>query len=279
MSVFASLRLLEITLISVALFCKELVTHHMNRIQTTIIASIIFSVAMAVLVEAKEPLKAIKQANQSGTTGQTRDVEGWTLHITDSLMAEQKQAVDAAMPFLEKQLKEIVRVVPAEAVAKLREVPIYFTLPPKGSRGTAEYHPEAKWLRENGRDPAMAKGVQVSDVASFEKETNRMPNFMLHELAHGFHDRVLSFEQSDIIAVYEHAKAAKLYDRVERSNGNGKPNTFERAYAMTDHKEYFAETTEAFFSRNDFFPFTHAELEKHDPDMFAVLQRIWGVSK
>ncbi|MEI6534715.1 MAG: hypothetical protein WCN98_05190, partial [Verrucomicrobiaceae bacterium] len=118
--------------------------------------------------------------------GPTKNVEGWTLHISEKLMAEQKQAVDAAMPFLQKQLAEIVRVVPAPAVAKMREVPIFFTLPPKGGGGTAEYHPEAEWLRENGRDTAMAKGVQVSDVASFEKETNRMPNFMLHELAHGY---------------------------------------------------------------------------------------------
>ena len=27
------------------------------------------------------------------------------------------------------------------------------------------------------------------------------------------------------------------------------------------------------------FPFNRAELEKHDPQMFTVLQRIWGVSK
>ncbi len=47
---------------------------------------------------------------------------------------------------------------------------------------------------------------------------------------------------------------------------------------MAGHKEYFAESTEAFFSRNDFFPVTRAELEKHDPHMFAVLQRVWARS-
>jgi len=38
-----------------------------------------------------------------------------------------------------------------------------------------------------------------------------------------------------------------------------------RAYAMNDAKEYFAEETEAFFGRNDFYPFTREELKKHDP--------------
>jgi len=45
---------------------------------------------------------------------------------------------------------------------------------------------------------------------------------------------------------------------------------------VTNPQEYFAETTEAYFSRNDFFPFTRAELEKHDPGMFKLLGQIWA---
>jgi hypothetical protein len=41
--------------------------------------------------------------------------------------------------------------------------------------------------------------------------------------------------------------------------------------------EYFAETTEAYFSRNDFFPFNSKELQKHDPEMFDLLTELWGV--
>jgi dipeptidyl-peptidase-4 len=217
--------------------------------------------------------------DEEATTGEKRDVEGWTLYLSAKLLKEQKAAVEAAMPFLRKQLQEIVREVPAPAVARMREIAIFFTLPPKDGKGTAEYHPEVEWLRENGRDPAMARGVQVSDVANFEQETLRMPNFILHELAHGYHDRVLGFEQKDILSAYQAAKEAKLYDRVERSRGYGKPNTFERAYAMSDHKEYFSETTEAYFSQNDFFPFNRSELIKHDPKMVAVLEKVWGVEK
>ena len=39
--------------------------------------------------------------------------------------------------------------------------------------------------------------------------------------------------------------------------------------------EYFAESTEAYFSRNDFFPFTREELKKHDPAMFELLAKLW----
>jgi dipeptidyl-peptidase-4 len=49
-----------------------------------------------------------------------------------------------------------------------------------------------------------------------------------------------------------------------------------RHYALTDHKEYFAEGTEAYFYRNDFYPFVRAELKEHDPALHALLRAIWG---
>ena len=45
---------------------------------------------------------------------------------------------------------------------------------------------------------------------------------------------------------------------------------------MANPMEYFAEASEAFFTRNDFFPFTREELKKHDPEMFAVVAKLWG---
>jgi hypothetical protein len=45
---------------------------------------------------------------------------------------------------------------------------------------------------------------------------------------------------------------------------------------MTNHKEYFAECTEAFFGTNDFYPFTKEELKQQDPDMFALLETVWN---
>jgi dipeptidyl-peptidase-4 len=102
-----------------------------------------------------------------------------------------------------------------------------------------------------------------------------MPNFALHELAHAFHDRVLGFENDPIEAAYQKAKAAGLYDRVQRQDSEGRKR-LDRAYAMTNAKEYFAECSEAFFTRNDFFPFTKDELQKHDPEMFELLSKLWG---
>ena len=88
---------------------------------------------------------------------------------------------------------------------------------------------------------------------------------------------MLGFDEPRIIACYEKAKASGKYDRVERQDSEGRKR-LDRAYAMTNHKEYFAECTEAFFAKNDFFPFTNAELKQHDPDIFALLEAVWNPS-
>lgn len=205
----------------------------------------------------------------------TRTVSGWTVHVRTNLWSSNKSATDSALELLERQLEEIRRKVPPQAVDQLQTVPLWFSSPYPGFQPTAEYHPGADWLREHGRNPAMAKGVEFTDIGDFAGEMDRMPNFALHELAHGYHDRVLGFENPEIQAAYEHARDSGRYEHVERWFGHGKPTTVERAYAMTDAHEYFAESTEAFFSRNDFFPFNRAELASHDPEMYHLLQRVW----
>ena len=65
----------------------------------------------------------------------------------------------------------------------------------------------------------MAKCVELTNVRIFAAECRRMPCFVLHEMAHAYHDQVLRFEDSDIIAAYQRARDRKSYDAVERFNG------------------------------------------------------------
>lgn len=213
-------------------------------------------------------------------TYQTNSIEGWTVLVDEKLLAEDKSGTEQALDLLRMQLQEIVRVVPAPAVAKLREVKLWFSPEYAGFRPTAEYHPDARWLREHGREEAMARNVEFTNVRIFVQESQRMPNFTLHELAHAYHHRVLinGYENPEILTAYSQARERGIYEKVERWLGNGRPNTRERAYAMSSPMEYFAEATEAFFSRNDFFPFDRAELKHHDPDMERLVAKLWGVA-
>jgi cyclophilin family peptidyl-prolyl cis-trans isomerase len=214
-----------------------------------------------------------KSAN-GGIQRETRDISGWTVHISRDLLATNAEATRLALRLLAAQLEGVVRVVPPAAVAELRKVSLWISPEYPQTPPRAEYHPDANWLREHGRDPAMAKGVEFTNVRIFESETRRMPVFALHELAHAFHDRVLGNNHAGIEAAYEEAKASGKYDKVQRRDARGRVS-IARAYAMTAPQEYFAETTEAFFGTNDFFPFIRADLKQHDPEMFALLEKLW----
>jgi len=212
----------------------------------------------------------------------TRTISGWTVNVRRELLDSDpaKTETEKAMKLLEVQLDEIVRVVPANAVAELKKVPLWISPEYPATPPRAEYHPGAGWLRDNHRDPSMEKGVEFTNVRIFEAETRRMPNFALHELAHAFHDRVLpkGFGNPELKAAYDIAKKSGKYDRVERQDSEGR-RRMDVAYAMTNPQEYFAENTEAYFTRNDFFPFDRKELEGHDPATLTLIGSLWGVAK
>jgi hypothetical protein len=242
----------------------------------SMIRILIGSICAAAVVQAHEAEPATQPvvSDAGDTTSETRPLCGWTIHVRHSLALAKPAETARALDLLKVQLEEIVKLVPAGPLAELRKVPLWFTPGYPGTPPRAEYHPGAKWLTDHGRDPAMAKGVEFTNIAIFEAETRRMPNFALHELAHAYHDRVLGFDEPRIPAAFTKAKESGRYARVERRDAGGR-SSHGPAYAMTDHKEYFAEGTEAFFSRNDFFPFTREELKRHDPELHALLTEIW----
>jgi hypothetical protein len=218
---------------------------------------------------------------RSPATVESRALRGWTLYINRDLLKTEPRLTERAVELLDKQLEEITRVVPSVAVAELRRVSLYFNPEYDNAKATAEFHPNPNWLRDNGRDPQMAQGIEFTNIRIFEQELNRMPNFALHELAHAYHFRVVAggFDNPQIQSLFEKAKAGGKYDKVERRFGNGVPSTFGPAYALTNPMEYFAECTEAYFASNDFFPFGREELERHDPEMVRLLEKLWKVSE
>ncbi|HZT82050.1 MAG TPA: hypothetical protein VFA26_17620 [Gemmataceae bacterium] len=201
---------------------------------------------------------------------ETRTVEGWTVHVNKALLNEQRELGAKALRLLEVKLYDISRVVPAKALAELRKVPIWLGVE-DGSAPCAEYHPSKDWLTQHGYNPDKAKAVEIGSAARFVEWSKEQPWMVLHELAHAYHDRVLGFDHAGVKAAYEAAKGAKLYESVLHVRGRK-----ERAYAIRNHHEYFAEGTEAYFGTNDFYPFVRGELKQHDPRLYKVLEEVWG---
>jgi hypothetical protein len=199
-----------------------------------------------------------------------RTVQGSTVLVSAKLADHPKER-DEALALLEVKLKEVARLVPAGPLKHLKKIRFWLEWESKPN-GAAEYHPSIDWLKEHGYNPEKAKNIEINNARNFVKWTNdNQPMMILHELAHSYHDLVLGFDKAEIEALYRRAVKSHLYDEVAYGKGGKR-----RAYALTDAKEYFAEISEAYFGRNDFYPFTREELRAHDPEAYAFLVKTWG---
>jgi hypothetical protein len=173
---------------------------------------------------------------------------------------------------LENALYEIALIMPTDRIVKLREVPIWLDLS-HGKLQNMQYHPSAGWLKENGYATEMAKCVHIPSAAFFSgiRHHRIQPWCVLHELAHAYHDRVLGFEQARIMSVWKKWRQNPDYEKALYIEGHPR-----RHYGLTNQKEFFAEMTEAYFGMNDFYPFNRGELKTREPEVYALMEEIWG---
>jgi len=201
-----------------------------------------------------------------------KQIEGWTVKVDPQLLTKENEEVATqAFTALANHLQRVKYIVPKDRCEQLQQLPIWIEL--KGTLSNMQYHPERGWLVANKHDPRLAKHVHIPHAKELYNPHTwaKHPYVVLHELAHAYHDQVLGFDQAEVKATYENAKEKKLYEEVLLYTGQKT-----RHYGLSNHKEYFAESTEAYFGVNDFYPFVRAELKEHDPQMFALLEKIWG---
>ena len=207
------------------------------------------------------------------TAHTARDIEGWQVRVDDRLLHGDGAAVGGrALKLLTARLVAITIVVPEKSLAKLRAIPIELDLD-YGDLKAMQYHPDAGWLKEHGYSETLAKCAHIPDAEGFLSpfENHRMPWVVLHELAHGFHDQTIGFEDPRVIAVWKKFCDSGKYKSVLTSPGHMREH-----YGLTNQKEFFAEMTEAYFGSNDFYPFVAGELKQAEPEIFALLEEIWG---
>lgn len=79
-------------------------------------------------------------------------------------------------------------------------------------------------------------------------------------------------------AAYNKAMSAGKYQNVKYIDGR-----MFKAYATTNHIEYFAEISEAYFSskrfRNDYFPIVRSQLKSYDLDAYKMVEQAFELSK
>ncbi|MBE0535222.1 MAG: hypothetical protein IH624_06085 [Phycisphaerae bacterium] len=198
-----------------------------------------------------------------------REILGWRVLVNKQLTEEHPELAAEVLKLLENQLYQITRVVPEAALPHLKKHAFWVEYKDKNFPCMC-YHPSAQWLTKNGYNPEKATGVEICGAEKFLSWTKDQPWMVLHELAHGFHHMVVGHRNRELNRAFSAAKEKGIYDSVLHINGQSR-----KAYAMTNVEEYFAETAEAFFGTNDFYPFVRAELKQVDPEVYALHERFW----
>ncbi len=200
------------------------------------------------------------------------NVRGWTVRVNQRLINHDPKLTEQTLELLDHQLYKMERRLPAQAIEKLRSVPIWVELEDKRHPCMC-YHPSREWLSANGYNPEKAGSVEVANAATFLKWTLNQPYMVMHEFAHAYHHLVLpgGNDNEYVRRTYEAAKASGRYENVISITGREA-----RHYAMTNQMEYFAELTESYFATNDFYPFVRPELKQFDPEGYAMIERLWN---
>jgi len=201
---------------------------------------------------------------------QQRMVEGWTILISSAYTGQTLQPV---LTVLKRKLKQARTILPPGAIGTLQQVRLWLEVSDCKFPGSA-YHQDADWLRKHGMNPDKAGGVQIS--AEIVPLSGEQPALVIHELAHAFEAQMREAGRDKLRSAFYEAIISCKYASVAR---RGRGEERERAYAMKDVHEYFAELSEGYFSENDFYPFNRDDLEYFDPQGFAVIESLWKVAK
>ena len=197
-----------------------------------------------------------------------RTIHGWSVLVNPRLM-EHPELEGPTIELLSDHLYRITRSVPSPALDKLQSVEIWVEQDTPWTKCMC-YHVSPEWLAENGYNPEKAGTVEVGNATAFLEWTHAQPWMVLHELAHAYHFQVLGPDNPDVNSAWQARVDSGDYEEVLHVSGDRR-----RHYALTNDKEYFAETTEAYFGTNDFHPFVQAELKEVDPGGYALMRSTW----
>lgn len=227
------------------------------------------TLACALMTAALHMTPPLSQEKYTPTDGyQAQSYRGFKLLVSKELEQKEADLCGRTLKLLHKQIDDIYRVIPNSKISLLQKSKIWVDFNSPG-KSAMVYHPGKQWLIENGYNPDKENCVELSHPDKFLDWCKWQPYMLLHELAHGYHDQVLGFGNKEIAKAYEKAKASGRYDSIQHINGSK-----QKHYAMTNPQEFFAEMTEAYFGKNDLYPFDRQELRSYDPETFALIERL-----
>jgi hypothetical protein len=202
------------------------------------------------------------------------NLQGWKVYVQKELLMPDSSRGEIAVAILDRKLKAASSLYSTKQLRLLQQVPFWINdHDPSDKKVTFLYRPSFRNQNPKAASPqGLTHGVEIIGMDAFTSPEmdNDGCSIVIHELAHAYHHQVLGFGNAQIKSAFQNAVRSGKYNQVK--NGAGE---IVKSYALTNEMEYFAECSEAYFARNDSFPFVREELREFDPEGYQVMM-LWG---
>jgi hypothetical protein len=208
-----------------------------------------------------------------------REILGFKLLVNNQVLEENEKSTNKRKPLevLELELGMLARELPPRAVNVLREAVGFWVewdkvieIGPKsseGARAVACYHPgnttRQRYAFRSVESKVKSNAVEILTMKflTAEHQGTQHRSVLLHEVTHAVHHHLFDYDNPHVIAAYTNAMSKGLYAG---------------QYAATNHKEYFAELTCAYFGHLNYEPHDRNELKQYDPKGYLMMEKVWG---
>jgi hypothetical protein len=205
---------------------------------------------------------------------------GWTIQVEAQALSEEPEPTGKAVARLAQKLNEALAALPEASRANLKKLQIFLMYGPKAKGGGrdngCEYFQQRAPDCYQTLDQRWGNSIVIYSAANYEWQSElwalKLP---LHELAHAHHLGQWPEDRVEIVRAYDNAVNRKLYSNVRNDQGH----TIDKAYALENPIEYFAELSCMFFVRCDYAPSNRKELEAYDPEGCAMIRELWGIKE
>ena len=142
------------------------------------------------------------------------------------------------------------------------------------------FHHDPKWMIKNGIMIEKCRNIEIYSASDYMEWRICQPLVLFHEFVHSFHC-FIGRERRDIKKAYNLAMKNHLYDEVEHIVRKDKITKQEiimhvRGYAAMNHYEYFAQMSEAYFGKCNYYPFNKKQLKQYDTNAYQLCEKIWS---
>ncbi len=218
--------------------------------------------------QTKAPVKGKKSAYPGYTV---QKMEGFTLQIEDYMLKQQEEYKGKVKPLeaLEQEIKTIIKVMKADYVVKLRNLPIFLnwdTVEPGSPAGAIAFYTPGS--DERGNCVVITNMKYITRVHQPDDPNDEC--VILHEFAHAVDHAINGYQHPQVMKAYQVAMDRKLY------GDRGGSGLRAEVYASTNSREYFAELTCAYLDKGRKPIADRDELKVLDAEGYKAMEQVWG---